>query len=172
MRGRYRREGRDGCYRHTRGSCSCGDNRYRDKECLDPGMASNGQRTLQERTMVTTDFTIHRERLLALRARLRGDMTQMEDTALNKKRSETSHMPNHMAELGTDNFEQEITLNLLGNEKDVLDQIEAALERIEEGHYGRCDECGRKIPAARLEAMPYVAICVQCASQHERRLPR
>jgi DnaK suppressor protein len=122
--------------------------------------------------MVTTDVAIHRERLLTLRARLRGEMSQLADTALNKNRAETSRMPNHMAELGTDNFERELTLNLLGSEKEVVDQIEAALERIEDGDYGRCDECGRKIPKARLDAMPYVAMCVRCASQHERIRPR
>ena len=76
--------------------------------------------------MTNTDLTLHRERLLALRARLQGDMTQMEDNALNKDHSKTTSMPNHMAELGSDNFDQELTLSLLGSEKDALDQIEAA----------------------------------------------
>ena len=122
--------------------------------------------------MPKTDFTLHRKRLLALRARLRGEITHLADTALKRDLAETSHTPIHMAELGTDNFEQELTLNLLGSEEDVLDQIEAALERIEEGHYGRCEECGRKIAQARLEAMPYVALCVRCASQREHEQPR
>ena len=119
--------------------------------------------------MTKPDFKHHRERLLALRARVQGEITQLADTALNKNRGETSHMPIHMADLGTDNFEQEMSLNLLGNEKNVLDQIEAALERIENGNYGQCEACGRKIVQARLEAMPYVATCVRCASLQERK---
>ena len=99
-------------------------------------------------------------------------MTQMADGALNKDHSQTTGMPTDMADVGSDNFERELTLNLVGNEKDVLDQVEAALERIEEGRYGRCEECGRKIAQARLEAMPYVALCVRCASQQEQRHPR
>ena len=122
--------------------------------------------------MPKTDFTIHRERLRVLRARLRGEINQLADAALKRDLPETSRIPTHMADLGTDNFEQELTLDLLGSEKDVLDQIEAALERIEEGHYGRCEECGRKIAQARLEAMPYVALCVRCASQREHEHPR
>ena len=122
--------------------------------------------------MPKTDFTIHRERLLVLRARLRGEITHLADAALKRDLAETSRIPTHMADLGSDNFEQELTLDLLGSEKDVLDQIEAALERIEEGRYGRCEECGRKIAQARLEAMPYVALCVRCASQQEQRHPR
>jgi DnaK suppressor protein len=117
--------------------------------------------------MTKRDFTLHRERLLLLRARLRGDMTQMEDGALNKDRSATTNMPNDMAELGTDNFDQELTLSLLGSDKDALDQIDGALKRIEEGSFGQCEECGMKIPEPRLEAIPYAALCVQCASQQE-----
>jgi DnaK suppressor protein len=117
--------------------------------------------------MPKPDFTLHRERLLALRARLQGDMTQMEDNALNKDHSRTTSMPNNMAELGSGNFDQELTLSLLGSEKDALDQIDGALERIEDGSFSQCEECGMKIPEPRLEAIPYAALCVQCASQQE-----
>jgi DnaK suppressor protein len=106
---------------------------------------------------------------MALRARLRGDMTQMADAALNKDHNKTPSVPTDLAELGSDNFDQELTLNLLGSEKEVLDQINAALERIDEGSFGRCERCEKKIPEARLEALPYAALCVQCASQEERR---
>ncbi|MGO8690327.1 MAG: TraR/DksA family transcriptional regulator [Thermoguttaceae bacterium] len=114
-----------------------------------------------------TDLTPYRQRLLALRARLQGDMTRMEDDALNKDHSKTTSMPNHMAELGSGNFDQELTLSLLGSEKDALDQVEAAIGRIEDGSYGRCEECGGQIPKSRLEAIPYAAQCVRCASQEE-----
>jgi DnaK suppressor protein len=117
--------------------------------------------------MMKTDLTFQRERLLALRARLRGDMTQMEDNALNKDHNNTTRMPNDMAELGSGNFDQEFTLSLLASEKNALDQIEAAIERIEEGSYGQCETCSVQIPKARLEAIPFAARCVRCASQQE-----
>ncbi len=104
---------------------------------------------------------------MALRARLLGDMTQMEDNALNKDHSKTTSMPTNMAELGSDNSDQELTLSLLGSDKCALDQIEAAIGRIEDGGYGRCEECGGKIPKSRLDAIPYAAQCVQCATQRE-----
>ena len=94
-------------------------------------------------------------------------MTQMEDNALNKDRSKTTSMPNDMAELGTGNFDQEFTLSLLKNDEDAFDQIAAAIERIEDGSYGRCVTCGIKIPKDRLKALPYAALCIQCASQQE-----
>ena len=112
---------------------------------------------------------LHRERLLALRTRLLGDMTQMEDNALNKDGSRTTSMPTNMAELGSDNADQELTLSLRGSEKDALDQIEAAIRRIEDGGYGWCEECGGKIPESRLAAIPYAAQCVRCASQREEK---
>ena len=117
--------------------------------------------------MTNTDLTFHRERLLVLRARVQGDTIQMEDNALNKDHSKTTSMPNDMAELGTGNFDQELTLRVLGSEEDALKQIEAAIERIEDRNYGLCDKCGEKIPKSRLDAIPYAAQCVQCASQQE-----
>jgi DnaK suppressor protein len=117
--------------------------------------------------MTNSDLTFHREKLLALRARLQGDTTQMEDNALNKDHSKTTSMPSDMAELGTGNADQELTLSLLGSEEDTLDQIESAIERIEGGSYGWCEECGQQIPESRLEAIPYAAECVRCASKQE-----
>jgi DnaK suppressor protein len=117
--------------------------------------------------MARTDFTLHLERLLVLLARLQGDVTQMADNALNKDHSNITSVPTDMAELGSGNSDQELTLSLLGSEEDVLDQIEMAIGRIGDGSYGLCGECGRAIPKARLEAIPYAAQCVQCASQGE-----
>jgi DnaK suppressor protein len=117
--------------------------------------------------MATTNLTLYRERLLALRARLQGDVTQMADNALNHDHSKTTSMPNHMAELGSGNFDQELTLSLLGSEEDALGQIQAAIERIDDGSYGLCGDCGKAIPKARLEAIPYASQCVRCASQGE-----
>ena len=117
--------------------------------------------------MANTDLTLHRERLLALRARLQGDTTQMEDNALNKDHSKTTSMPTDQAELGTGNADQELTLSLLGSENDALNQIDGALKRIEDGSYGLCDKCGEKIPESRLKAIPYAAQCVRCVSEQE-----
>lgn len=117
--------------------------------------------------MATTDFSPHLERLLSLRARLRGVMTQMADSALNHDHSRTTRMPTNMAELGSGNFDQELTLSLLDSERDTLDQIEAAITRIEEGSYGRCQICGVRIRKSRLQAIPYATQCVRCASEQE-----
>jgi len=122
--------------------------------------------------MKKAESKIYKERLLALRARLRGDFDQMADAALKKSRSEAngdlSSMPIHMADIGSDNFEQEFTLSLMESEEGTLGLIETALERVEDGTYGQCEECGARIPKKRLNAIPYATMCVKCASEFER----
>ena len=119
-----------------------------------------------------TDTRVFKELLLQLRSRLRGDVNAMADAALNKTRSEASgdlsSMPIHMADIGSDNFEQEFTLSLMENDGGTLDQIEAALERIEAGTYGACIECGGRIPKTRLNVIPYTPHCVKCASEFQQ----
>ncbi len=113
----------------------------------------------------------YKDLLLSLRARLRGDVNGMADSTLKKSRSEAngdlSSMPIHMADIGSDNFEQEFTLSLMENDGGTLSQIESSLERIEERTYGQCEECGAKIPKSRLNAIPYATLCVRCAEQQE-----
>jgi DnaK suppressor protein len=122
--------------------------------------------------MNKADMKAYRDRLIALRARLRGDVNNMAENALAKRRSESSgdlsSMPIHMADIGTDNFEQEFTLTLMESDEGTLASIEAALERVEDGTYGQCEECGARIPKARLTAVPYATMCVKCASDSEQ----
>jgi DnaK suppressor protein len=112
----------------------------------------------------------YKDRLLSLRARLRGDVSAMADVALRKagmQGSDTSAMPIHMAELGSDNFEQEFTLSLMQTEGDTLGLIEEALVRIEDGQYGKCIECDGAIPKTRLNALPFTPVCSRCAENIE-----
>lgn len=136
-----------------------------------PCKGGNGCSFPEEKRMNKAELTVFRDKLLALRARLRGDVNQMADAALKKSRSEAngdlSSMPIHMADIGSDNFEQEFTLSLMESEGGTLEQIEAALERIEDGDYGLCEECGARIPKTRLNALPYATMCVKCASHLE-----
>jgi DnaK suppressor protein len=122
--------------------------------------------------MKKADMKVYKERLLGLRSRLRGDMTAMADSALRKTRlqasGDLSSMPIHMAELGSDNFEQEFTLSLMATEEGTLEAIELALERIEDSVYGKCTECGGVIPKTRLNAIPYTPLCIKCVEAREQ----
>jgi DnaK suppressor protein len=122
--------------------------------------------------MKKAETKAYKEQLLALRARLRGDVTAMADAALRKTRSEAngdlSSMPIHMADIGSDNYEQEFTLSLMQSDEVTLEWIEAAIERIEDGQFGLCEECSGPISKARLTAIPYTPLCIKCAQKQER----
>ncbi len=106
---------------------------------------------------------VYKERILAIRSRLRGDVSAMASTALNKSGGDNSSVPLHMAELGSENFAQEFTLSLMESEEETLNKIEVALERIESKEYGLCQKCNGTIPKTRLNAIPYTTYCVSCA---------
>jgi len=122
--------------------------------------------------MKKAESKVYKQLLLALRARLRGDVTAMADAALKKTRSEAngdlSSMPIHMADIGSDNYEQEFTLSLMQTEEGTLDAIESALEKIEDGVFGQCEECDGVISKMRLQAIPYAPLCIKCAQKRER----
>src|SRR4051812_37229701 len=90
-----------------------------------------------------------RKTLMGLRSRLRGDLDQMTDEALRRDQPDSSgnlsNVPLHMADVGTENYDQEFTLELIENEQGTLEQVNEALERMNHGQYGRCVECGEAI---------------------------
>jgi len=112
--------------------------------------------------------------LLVLRARIRGDVQHLTDEALSGEGSD-SKSPTHLAELGTDTYEQDFSLRRMENEQEVLDEINESLQRIENGTYGLCESCteeGRPasksaIPKARLKVIPYARNCVECERKRE-----
>jgi len=109
-----------------------------------------------------------KELLIKLRAKLRGDVSTLANAALSRTGGGSgsgSSVPSHIADMGSDTFEQDNTILLMNNEGETLSQIESALERIEDGAYGFCTECSGKIPKMRLNAIPYTPHCVKCASQ-------
>jgi RNA polymerase-binding transcription factor DksA len=118
------------------------------------------------------DLEAYRETLLALRERLKGDVSHLTGEALHTTGGETSgglsNAPLHPADLGTDNFEQEFTLGLMQNQAQALKEIDDALERVRRGTFGRCEECDAAIPRGRLQALPYARHCVACARKNQQ----
>lgn len=118
---------------------------------------------MAKRPMKKTETKVYKQQLIDLRARLRGDVTTMADAAL--KDASDARVSIHLADAGTDNFEQEFTLGLLANDGDTLEKIERALQRIEERTFGVCTNCDAAIPKTRLSAIPYTEFCVKCAEK-------
>lgn len=108
-----------------------------------------------------------RRALLALRAQLQGDLIQAAESTLGNGIETTVGAPDEV-DSASDIVEQDLAVSLLGSATVTLEQIEAALQRMAEGNYGRCLECNARIPAARLEAVPYATCCVSCAARQER----
>jgi RNA polymerase-binding transcription factor DksA len=74
----------------------------------------------------------------------------------------------HMADAGTDNFDREFALSLVSNEQEALYEIEEALKRLDQSTYGICDNCEKPILKARLEAVPFARLCINCQSGIEK----
>ena len=123
--------------------------------------------------MKPEELELFRQTLLNLRARLRGDLDQMTDEALKRNQPDSSgnlsNLPLHMADVGTENYDQEFTLGLIENEQETLEQINDALVRINRGTFGRCEECDAPIAKPRLQALPYTRFCIECARRQESR---
>jgi RNA polymerase-binding transcription factor DksA len=105
----------------------------------------------------------YRDLLLLKRRQLIGDLHAMEDQALRSGGGNLSHMPIHMADIGTDTFDQDFTLSLAENERKQLREIDGALQRIQDSTYGVCQMTGKPIPKARLDAKPWAKYTVEAA---------
>ena len=128
---------------------------------------TDGQKKMGHLT--TREIKKFRGLLLEKRNELLGNVSYMSKDALREDRSDLSNMPIHMADLGTDSYEQEFTLGLMDSERKLISEIDQALERIEEGTYGICQVNGEPIPKPRLEAIPWARCCVSCANLLEKR---
>ena len=110
----------------------------------------------------------YRTQLLIQRAELVGDLTAMEAQALRSGAGNPSHMPIHMADVGTDTFDQDFMLGMAETERRRLREIDAALKRIEDRTYGVCEMSGKPIPKARLSAKPWARYTIESARVIER----
>jgi RNA polymerase-binding protein DksA len=99
------------------------------------------------------DLEHFRRLLLERRVRILQQVEGMEEEALKAAGQDFS--VDHMADHGSDNFEQDFTLQLVESERKELYEIDRALNRIHQGGYGVCEGTGKEIKRARLEAIPY-----------------
>lgn len=111
-----------------------------------------------------------RQRLLDLRDELVDAVSDMaRDTIRNAPEgSEASGSGQHQGDAGSDAYDRDFALSVLAKEQDALYEIEQALRRIQSGSYGICEMSLRKIPQARLEAIPFARLTVECQGQWEK----
>ncbi len=101
--------------------------------------------------------------LLTLRERVSGEYS-----TLSRDNLEANQRDPSLSDQGTDTFDREMELNMMGSEQEVLFEIDAALRRIEKGTYGICELTGQPINIERLQALPYVRYTVRAQSELEK----
>ena len=114
-----------------------------------------------------------RDILLRKRAELVGDVSEMEREALLSGGSGgLSHTPSHMAEQGSDTYDQALSLNIAAVDRKLIKEIDGALARMEKGTYGLCVLSGKPIRTERLEELPWAKHSIDTAREIERRSMR
>jgi RNA polymerase-binding transcription factor DksA len=103
----------------------------------------------------------YRNLLLAKRRQLVGMLSGMEDEALRSSGGNLSNMPVHMADMGSDVYEQDFTLGMAETERAIVGEIDAALQRIEDKTFGVCQMTGKPIAKARLDAKPWAKFTIE-----------
>jgi DnaK suppressor protein len=106
------------------------------------------------------------------RLELERQMAEIEEGSFGTPQSELSgdvaSFDEEYADAGTATFERERDLSLSNNIRDLIEKIDKALERIEDGTYGLCERCGRPIEKARIKALPYASLCIKDKQAEER----
>jgi DnaK suppressor protein len=105
------------------------------------------------------------ERLIALRHALLRDGERLEEEGLKALEQEVS--VDHMADYGSDSYEQDNTLALIESKSEALRDVDESIRKIEARSYGLCEECEQLIPAGRLAVLPHARFCVTCQAKRE-----
>jgi DnaK suppressor protein len=113
------------------------------------------------------DLDHFREALENERKRVTDAIKYLHDETPNPDGDETqeSATQDHLADSASVTYDREIDFTLEENAEQVLGEIERALQRVEDGSYGKCVRCGKDIPVERLEAIPYAEFCIDCARE-------
>jgi len=114
----------------------------------------------------------YRALLHTKRRQLVGMLSGMEDEALRSSGGNLSNMPIHMADMGSDVYEQDFTLGMAETERAIITEIDAALQRIEDKTFGICQMTGKPISKARLDAKPWAKYSIEAERIAESSGPR
>ena len=107
--------------------------------------------------------------LVRKRAELAGDVSRMEGDALQASSGSLSHLPQHMAEQGSEAYDQSLALDIASVDRSLIREIEDAIKRIDNGTFGICEMTGKPISKERLEELPWTRFSIEAARESERR---
>ncbi len=121
--------------------------------------------------MSTIDTDQIRQRLLTERERVAAAIAYLEKEnpgSLEESTGELTTSDNHLADMATETYDREMDFTLAEADEQVLKQIDAALQRLDDGTFGKCRVCGKPIGDERLEAMPWADLCIEDRRREER----
>ncbi|MEV4194863.1 TraR/DksA family transcriptional regulator, partial [Streptomyces toxytricini] len=101
--------------------------------------------------------------------RLRNELHASDEAITGLMRDSGDGAGDDQADTGTKNITRESEMALAANAREMLEQTERALERLDAGTYGLCESCGKPIGKARMQAFPRATLCVDCKQKQERR---
>ncbi len=116
----------------------------------------------------------YQKKLLDLKEVILGDLKMISgDTEHgHKEDGDVSGHALHMADVATDMYDKEFSLGLASNDRELLHRIDMAFQRLLDGSFGLCEECGCKIGKPRLEAIPYAETCLKCQEEIDKKNER
>jgi len=123
---------------------------------------------LKVKRLPKKETDIYKKMLLQLRAKIAGDLQQIEGDSLGGNQPSHSGELSDVADMATDNYDRELNIGLASNEQQLLNDIDVALKRIEDGTYGVCEIYGTPIPKKRLLAMPYTRLSLRAQEEEEK----
>jgi len=122
---------------------------------------------MSSKKLNSRDLDSYRQLLTQLRREVSGDITDLEADAFSTDGDRLS--VDNPADIGSESFAQEFSLELLQRDEATLAEIDEALDRVAAGTFGLCESCEEAIPRVRLNAVPHARFCVDCQRKNERR---
>ncbi|MCB9800089.1 MAG: TraR/DksA C4-type zinc finger protein [Candidatus Omnitrophica bacterium] len=114
----------------------------------------------------------YKQILLEIKSKISGELRHLEEDSLNRSQRDAagdlSGYSLHMADVASDNFDRELVLGLASKEQDLLNLIQQALHKLDEGTFGLCEKTYKPITKKRLSVMPYARLCLEAQEQEEK----
>lgn len=119
------------------------------------------------------DKKIIKEALIEYRNKVGTGIDHLSKEALKKSQKDASGDLSgysfHMADMATDNYDRDFNLGLASSESGIIQKIDDALQKLENGDFGICESCGCKISIERLKALPFASLCIPCKENEEKK---
>ncbi len=127
---------------------------------------ASAQKILKIKKLPAKDLAYFKKMLLKTKEDVAEQIEHISENALKKSQRDASGDISgytlHMADMATDTYDREFSLDLAANERERLFEIEDALKRIDDKKFGICEKCSKPINKSRLKALPYSRMCMNC----------